>query len=276
MSSVQSIERAFSILEIIAGHVGGIGVSKIASDAGLPKSTVSRLLATLEGIGAVERFPNSTDFRLGAKVISMTFQVPYPRHLTVLARPYLEQLAETTGEGLHLCVPDGDKVRYVDQIKSRHTVQVVRDWTGIALPIHIISAGKLFLSGWDPAVLDEYLTRPLEQFTEKTVTDPEALRQQLLEIHNQGVAWVVDEFEIGMSAVGAPIYDEMERIIAAVIVYGPSYRFPPDGDRQLISSLLISTAKEISERIKRPIEGREFSMMPADHSIPTDSGRQEQ
>ncbi|HEX9923524.1 MAG TPA: helix-turn-helix domain-containing protein, partial [Anaerolineae bacterium] len=130
---VQSIKRAFAILQAVAEHPDGIGVTALADEVGLHKSTVSRLLSTLEGLEAVKRRPQAEGFAIGDGILALISQMPYPRQLMALVRPYLLELAEATGESVGLSVPDGDDVHYIDQVQSEHHVQV-RDWTGQRFP----------------------------------------------------------------------------------------------------------------------------------------------
>ena len=175
MSKIQSIERAFSILEAIATQPTGVGVTDIAAVVDLPKSTVSRILATLTAVNAVERLPNNAGFQLGQAIHELAFNIPYSQQLITIVRPHLQELADSTGEAVSFCLPDGELVHYVDQVQSQHQVQV-RNWTGSRFPMHALSAGKVFLAGWSEGMLDAYLKRPLAKQTPYTLTDPAALR----------------------------------------------------------------------------------------------------
>lgn len=248
MTTVQSIERAFSILEAVASYPNGLGVTDIARQVALPKSTVARLVATLESLDAVERLPDSEGFRLGPGILSMALQVPYRRHLIALTRPTLLSLAEATGEAVSLCLPDGHRVHYVDQVQSQHHIQV-RDWTGCRFPIHVVSPGKLFMAYWDTAVLNRYLSRPLERFTPGTITDADVLRQQMAQIRARGVVWTINEFEEGLAGVAAPIHDKTGQIVAALNIYGPTFRFPA-GNQAQITELITAAGRSISTRLQ--------------------------
>jgi DNA-binding IclR family transcriptional regulator len=238
MSSIQSIERAFSIIETVASKSDGLGMTQIANRVGLPKSTVSRILATLEQLGAVERLPEGEGFRLGSKMLKLAYQVPYGRHLDVLARPYLVELADATGESVSLCLPDGDQVLYKDQVQSRHHVQV-REWTGMRFPMHVVSPGKVFLAGWEAGALARYLERPLVQYTPKTVADPSGLKAQLAEVRKQGYWWAIEEFEEGLVGVSAPVNDHTGQTVAAFNIFGPAFRFPRNNDYKAVTDLLL-------------------------------------
>lgn len=248
MSNIQSIQRAFAILRAVAANPKGLGLTEIAHQVGLPISTVARLLATLEGEQAVERAPNRVGFRIGPGTISLVLQVPYHRHLTILARPCLLELAEATREAVGLCLLDGDKLHVVDLIRSPRRVQVA-DATGDRFPAYVTSPGKVLLAYLPEETLERYLAHPLESYTPKTVTDPKVLRQQLALIREQGYSWVFEELE-EIAGVSAPIRDDTGKVIAAVNLYGPAFRFPPEGQKEEITCLVIETGHKITARIR--------------------------
>lgn len=231
-------------MKVIATQSGGIGLTEVANQVDLPKSTVSRMLATLEEIDAVERLPGSDGFRIGQAVVSLALHVPYTQHLITIARPHLLKLAELTGEAVSLCLPDGDRAHYVDQVQSRHHIQV-RDWTGSRLAMHVVSPGKVFLAYWSAVALTGYLARPLEKYTAHTLTDPAALRQRLVQIREQGYDLTFEEFAEGLNAAAAPIFDKSGQVIAAINIYGPAFRFPPDGGQAEVIRWLLDASDKI-------------------------------
>lgn len=248
MSSIQSIKRAFAILRAVAANPKGLGITEIAHQVGLPISTVARLLATLEGLEVIERVPNRVGFRIGTETIALVLQVPYHRHLTILARSCLLELAETTREAVGLCLLDGDWMHVVDLIRSPRRVQVA-DVAGDRFPLYATSPGKVLLAHLSEEALERYLDRPLQPFTPKTVIDPNALRQQLALIREQGYAWAFEELD-EIAGVSAPIQDDTGKVVAAVNVYGPAFRFPPNGNDDEITRLVIETGHKITARIR--------------------------
>jgi len=248
MSSIQSVKRAFAILRAVAANPKGLGITEIAHQVGLPISTVARLLATLEGLEAIERVPNRVGFRIGAGTIALVLQVPYHRHLTILARPCLLKLAEITREAVGLSLLDGDSMVVVDMIRSQRRVQVA-DVAGDRFPLYATSPGKVLLAHLSEEALERYLARPLPPFTPKTVIDPNALRQQLALIREQGYAWAFEELD-EIAGVSAPIQDDTGKVVAAVNVYGPAFRFPPDGQTDEITCLVVEAGHKITARIR--------------------------
>lgn len=241
---IQSIGRAFSVLEVLARAPGG--VTDIASQLDLPKSTVSRILGTLEELDVVER--TNGHYRLGPAVSALAAGIAPSRNVIALARPHLEDLAEDLNEAAGLGLPDGFTVHYVDQVECRNPVQV-RDWTGSRIPMHVVSSGLVFLAAWPRADVEEYLARDLERLTPKTVTDPAQISSRLEAISADGFAWVYEEFAEGIDSVAAPVRDHSGAVIAAVHAHGPSYRFPPDGRADHVGLRVRDAADRITAQL---------------------------
>src|SRR5262245_51701925 len=143
VGSVQSVERAFAVLRCLAG--GPAGVTEIADRCDLPKSTVSRLLATMNEIDVVEQVGAGGDYRLGSVIVDLAGGMSPTAHLVTLARPHLADLSEDLGEATGLSVLDGRQVHYLDQVDGRHAVQV-HDWTGERVPAHLVPSGLVLLA----------------------------------------------------------------------------------------------------------------------------------
>ncbi|MEM7533011.1 MAG: IclR family transcriptional regulator [Chloroflexota bacterium] len=250
----QSIKRAFAILDVVAANQEGIGVSEIAAQIDVHKSTVSRMLATLEEVQAVERVSHWDGYRIGDGLVSMLAQLSYPRHLVTLARPYLQALADATSETINLSLPDGDMSYFVDQIDSQYHLSI-RDWTGYRIPLHATASGKIFLSHRTPEQIEAYLNRPLERYTDCTLAEPNALRSHLAEVRAQGYGWTHGEYEEQIIGVAAPVKGSNGQVIACINVCGPSFRFPPEDERDMgksddIVQLLLDITQQVQELIK--------------------------
>jgi DNA-binding IclR family transcriptional regulator len=242
---VQSLERAFAILDEVAQRPAG--VTAIADRVRLPKSTVARLLATLEDVDAVERFEGS-QWRIGPGVEALTAAASPERSLVSAARSHLVDLVAELGEDAGLGLPDGNEIHYVDQVESDNPVQV-RDWTGTRAPLHAVPSGLVLLAEWPADALEAYLAGELVPLTRRTVTDPGELRMRLAEVREHGYAWGLEEFAEGIDSVAAPIRDVRGNAIAAVHVHGPSYRFPAPRSEARVAAAVRAAAREISERL---------------------------
>ncbi|MFM7717966.1 MAG: IclR family transcriptional regulator, partial [Actinomycetota bacterium] len=216
---VQSVERAFRVLAQVAR--GRSGVTEIAEALGLPKSTVARMLASLESIGAIER--DGDRYRVGAQLASIAATVSREQDLVELARPDLLALVADLGEDVGVGLPDGPRVHYVAQESAANDVRV-RNWTGTRAPLHTTSSGLVLLAARPDDEIDAYLARPLERLTERTVTDPAAIRERVADIRRRGYAWVREEFADGISSVAAPVRSG-DAVVAAVHAHGPAFRF---------------------------------------------------
>jgi DNA-binding IclR family transcriptional regulator len=248
VSRVQSIERAFAVLGALAD--GPIGVTEVAERARLPKSTAARLLASLTREGVVEQVPGDTRYRLGARLGTLAAGMLPTRSLASLARPSLADLAASVGEAAGLSVPDGDMVHYVEQVDTPNPVSV-RDWTGSRIPMHAVSSGQVLLAFRPSAVVDRYLERPVERFTDLTIVDPDALRERLRDVRRDGYAWAREEFDRGISSVAAPIADASGEVVAAVHLHGPSYRFPAAGAETAIAERVVAAAAHIASSLRQ-------------------------
>ncbi|MEM7343640.1 MAG: IclR family transcriptional regulator [Chloroflexota bacterium] len=246
--TIQSLERAFSILKTIDASSTAIRPAEIAEHIDLPRTTVIRMLGTLEALGAVTRAEDGRNFLIGPTIQAMAQSKPKHRILKQIARPYLEGLANSTGETVYLCTQSHDQVYYLDQIDSRHHI-LLRNWVGSYFPLHTTAAGKLFLAFLPDEELTAYLTPPLEALTDKTVTNPAAIRHYVAEIRQDGCAWTNEQTEEGLIGVAAPIYQGVGQLVAAVSLGGPAFRFPPKGKDQAMAQQVIKTAQKISQKL---------------------------
>ena len=244
---VQSVERAFAILDAVAKRPAG--VTALADRLDLPKSTVARLLGSLEELGAVERLDGKR-WRVGPSVEAFARTVPPERRLAPLARPVLTELVRSLGEDAGLGLPDGYDVLYVDQVECDHPVQV-RDWTGTRAPMHAVPSGLVLMADWPPDAVDAYVARGLPALTSRTVVDPDQLRVRLEGVRTAGYAWGLQEFAEGIDSVAAPIRDAKGNAVAAIHVHGPAYRFPPRGKEDRVAREVVDAAAAIGRHLAR-------------------------
>ena len=247
MAHVESVARALKIIEALAKSPAGL--SDIARTVDLPKSTVARLLSTLEEVEAVERDEEDNRlFRLGPMVQRLSTAAGGPAQLAGFARPYLEELTEVTGEAAGVSIPDGYEVHYIDQTHAEHPVQV-RDWTGELIPMHVVPSGLAIMAYWPEQETDRFLGRELKQLTPNTVTDPDAIRDRLQSIRSDGYVWVHEEFVEGINSVAAPVLESNGLVTGAIHVHGPAYRFPGDDTEKGIGEQVADAAGRLSEAL---------------------------
>jgi DNA-binding IclR family transcriptional regulator len=248
MATVQAVERALAILMKLGDCPQGMGAADLAREVDLPRPTVIRLLNTMEQSQAVERLAEDGRYRLGEGILSLATAVSFSRQLVWLARPFLQELAQQTGETVYLSVPDGYQSHYIEQINSQYHIQPI-DWVGSRAPLHLVADGKVFLATWPDEDLVRYWARPLASYAPKSMTDPERLRNQLTRVRQQGFAQTRDEFEEGLVAFAAPVSNGEGKMITAVTIGGPAYRFSPEQDEEF-ASRVIETAAAISAVIQ--------------------------
>lgn len=244
---VQSLERAFAILGAVADRPAG--VTALSERLDLPKSTVARLLSSLEALGAVERLDRRR-WRVGPGIEALAGSAPLERSLVSLARPELQRLVASLGEDAGFGLPDGHDIHYVVQVECDHPVQI-RDWTGTRAPLHAVPSGLVLLADWPGDAIAAYVASGLAALTPQTVVDPEQLRARLEDVRRSGYAWGLEEYAEGINSVAAPVRDPRGHAIAAIHVHGPAYRFPARGREEHTTDDVAAAAAAVSRLLAR-------------------------
>lgn len=246
-TTVQSVGRALSILELLADGPYELGVTELGRRLGVHKATAYRLVSTLAERGLVERNPATDKYRLGFGMIHLAGAAMARLDMVQQARPILEELAERTRETVNLAVLDGDRVMHIDQIAGTRSVVTV-SWVGRRTPYHCTSNGKVLLAFLGEAERERLLAAPLEPLTPNTIVDPEVLRAQLAEARARGYAHTIEELEEGLNAVAAPVRRADGEVVAAVSVAGPAFRMRPS-ELPRIARMTVDSARAISGRM---------------------------
>lgn len=242
---VQSVDRALTILEIIADAGADVGVTDIAGRLGIHKSTVSRLIATLESHSLVQAGERG-GYRLGLGLLGLAASAAFSLDLVKLAQPALRELSRATGETANLAVLVDDAALYLDQVSGTSTLQA-HSWVGQRIPLHATSNGKVLLAFSDPELLDRISSRQLASHTATTLVDPGALRREIEQVHAQGWAVAVDELEPGLAAIAAPIHGFRAELVGSLSISGPSFRMEPILTR--LTEQVIAAAGTVSRSI---------------------------
>src|SRR6476660_5578289 len=233
---VQSVDRALAVLEILARD-GHAGVSDIAEEMGIHKSTVSRLLGSLVSREMVHQNSERGKYQLGFGILGLASSIPGRLSLVHEARSILENLADEYKETVNLAVLRSNYAVNVDQAMGPSTLATY-DWVGSLTPLHATSSGKVLLAALSTDERNQiYKKVGLTSRTSRTVTDRSALENELLSVARDGYAMVHEEFEIGLTAVAAPVYNHVGTVIAAVSISGPSCRCDPENTPGLIEGL---------------------------------------
>jgi DNA-binding IclR family transcriptional regulator len=244
---IQSVQRAAALLKAFDGDASELGVTDLSRRVGLHKSTVSRLLATLEHAGLVERVPGAEKYRLGFELLRLAGQVTHFGDLREAARPVLAELAEQTSETVHLAVLDGNEVINVEQVEAPHMLREA-SWIGRRTPLHCVANGKALLAWLPEARAAQIYAAPLTRYTERTIVDPRTLRRQMAVVRQRGYAVALGEIEAGLNAVAAAVRGRDGMPLAAISVSGPAYRVTPERIESL-GALVAAAAATIAGRM---------------------------
>lgn len=242
-TSVQSVDRAISVLEFLSRRGWG-GVTEVANELDIHKSTAYRLLTTLRDRGLVEQNAATEKYRLGFGLVLLASSVTADLDILRCARPVSERLSEETQETVTVAVLEDDDAVVIHQNISRSSALNV-DWTGRHTPLHATAAGKVFLGHMPDDQRRRILRRRLERFTENTIVDAATLNEQLREVQARGYGYTVEELEVGLNAVGAPIRCSEGAVVGAVSVSGPVFRLPEESLPE-VARLVMDAAAEVS------------------------------
>jgi len=244
---VQSVDRAISVLEILARR-GEAGVSEVASEIDVHKSTAFRLLGALEERGLVEQAVDRGKYRLGFGLIPLAGAVSDRLDVTQQGRAICHRLAQEMGETVNVAVLQEHWAVNVDQARGPSTVGS-HNWIGRLTPLHCTSSGKILLAHLSVEHRAALLAASgMQRLTAVTVTAAADLDEELAGVRRDGYALAVEEYEMGLNAVAAPILDRAGEVIAAVSVSGPAYRLTDEHLATLVEPLMAGAA-EISKKM---------------------------
>ena len=243
---VQSVDRALTVLEILAKR-GVAGVTEIAVELGVHKSTASRLVAVLESRGFVEQLADRGKYRLGFGIVRLAGALTVQRDLAHESRAACQALAADVGETVNVAILDGDRVINISEVRGAGAI-AVHNWVGQSTPPHATSSGKVLLASLSQVDLGALLGDRLVRYTEHTLHDVAALDRELVRVREQGWAAAVEEYEVGLNALAAPVRDHEDVVVAAVSVSGPSYRLSPQSFPR-VSARLVQATRDVSRRL---------------------------
>ena len=270
--AIQTVTNALRMLEVFHTE-SEMGVSDLARRLGLHKNNAFRLLATLELAGYVQQTPSTELYHLGPRCLELGHAFARSHSLMSQARPVLEELAQQTGETVHLGVLRDDEVVHLDGVLPDQLV-LTGLRVGTRLPAHCTALGKVLLAGSIsdqglPASAGGVLTGKgaesaiggrlamgegdLDRYTESTLVDTAKLADELRGIALQGYAPDLEEYAPGLRCVAAPVRDASARVIAALSLSGPSLRLSDEilhGER---ARAVTSAATRLSRKLGSPI-----------------------
>ena len=250
--TVQSVERALFMLEVMAQVGVPITITELAQKTKLTLGTAHRLLNTMLHRGFVEQSIENSKYRLGIKIFQIGTTASYFKDLRTVARPVMEELQQKYNETVNLATLDGSEVVYVDQVESTNIV-VVRMFAraGNRGPAHCTGSGKVLLAGLSNEQLDQIISKmTLDKFTNETITDEEMLKKELSRVRLEGYALDLGERDEGVRCVAAPIKNYDGKVAAAISISGPSNRITTS----YIKNELVDVIKEAAGRVSQQLE----------------------
>jgi DNA-binding IclR family transcriptional regulator len=245
---VQTLDRALKIIELLALHSEGFGVTEIGQRVGLHKSTVHRLLSHLVAQGYIEKDEKGAVYTLGLKFIELASLRLNQVELKTEAGPYLRRLAAQLDQPIHLAILSDTDAVYIEKIEPLAHLRMYSQ-IGKRIPVYCSSLGKCLVSELDPADLDALAERlSYQAFTPTTVTGKAAFLAEVATTRERG--WSLDdaEHEPGIRCIGAPVRDFTGKIVAAISASGTTGMINEANDSR-ISGLVVETAKAISRRL---------------------------
>jgi DNA-binding IclR family transcriptional regulator len=233
--NVGSVARATALLEELRDSETGLGVNELARRIDVNASTASRLLATLESVGMVER-DGQGPYRLGVALVTLGERVLSRLDLGTLARPVLVELMERAGETATLSLPGEHEAITVDSVPSRSSV-VSMARLGRPSILHATAVGKVMLAfGGGPLPP----ARDLRALTDRTITDRAALAEEIAKVRERGYGTVFGEREVDVNAIAAPVWGRAGALAAILGIQGPATRL--EDPTVLLEPLLEGTA----------------------------------
>ena len=245
-SAVQSVDRAVSILEMLAAR-GDLGITEIAEELEVHKSTASRLVASLQSRHLLEQQGERGKYALSYGIVRLAAATTGRLDVARLGQPICRRLAESLGETVNVAVSDGEVAITVAQEDGAAAI-TSQNWVGRWTPLHATSAGKVLLAWMGEDERRPVLRRALRRYTDDTIVENAALRAELARVLDEGHARSFEELEVGMHAVAVPVFSGDGTVGAALSATGPSYRLPRRRARAVVADLREGAA-ELSAKL---------------------------
>lgn len=237
-----AIEKTLEILLAFTPHNQEMGTSEISQKLAFHKATTSRILLTLTEYGFLRQNPHTKKFALGQAVheLGLALTDSLSNNFVQIAKPYVNALRDTLDETITLELWSGNSTVMAYIAENTRPVRVAGR-VGDRLPFHAAAGAKSILAFAEPTLLESLLEQELERFTPTTVTDPYVFKEQLAEFRERGFAIDYEEIDVGICAVGAPIFNHQNRPIAAAVVVTPTQRLFDSPDSKTIMALKQTT-----------------------------------
>jgi DNA-binding IclR family transcriptional regulator len=247
-SPATAVERALNILEAASQRREGLTNSEISRRLGIPKSSASYILRTLERRGYLRRDPESNRYRLGLKLLSLGGETQAGLDIAEIALPHMRALVDRLGMTCHLAVVDQNEAVYIEKVEAPGFFKV-NTWVGRRMFLHSTSVGKALLA-WMPKADREALLHncDFKRRTPKTITSLSRLLTELEHVHEQGYAIDDEENSLGARCFGAPVFDALGNVVAAMGVSGTLTQMDA-AKMPRVAEALKETARRVSRQL---------------------------
>ena len=244
---VKSLYKALKLLDYFDPAHPERGISELAGQSGLLKSSVHNIMSTFQKCGFIEKNTKTGKYRLGLKILVLSNVLSQTDDLRQIVKPYMDKLAQETRETVFLATPYEGEIVYVETAFPRENVSA-RSVKGVVAPMYCTSIGKAIMAFEPEERIREIIEKGLAPFTPNTITDPGRFREELERTRERGYAIDDMEHEYGIKCVGVPIRNSGGAVVAAISLTGPSLRFT--GDKIVeYAARLEAAAQEIGRRI---------------------------
>ena len=221
---VQSLGRAFAILEEVARHRDGIGLADLSKQVGLHNSTTFHLAKTMVSLGYIRQERDTKRYRVGRPLFALAASALDEIEMVNLATPIMEDLSRETGESSHFAVRMGDAVVVIARTSGPGAFQLT-DRVGVVRPAHCTALGKIILAALRPDQLKRFLERvELKPSTKKSITEPAVLLREIAEVRRSAIAFDDGEFNPEVRCVAVAVYNFTGDVIGALGISGPVWR----------------------------------------------------
>ena len=232
-----AVERALTMLEVVAQASDGLSNAEISRKLNIPKSSASYILRTLETQGYLGRDADSGKYRVGLKILSLSRGALGGLDVRGVAVPIMRRLMQHTGLTCHLAVLDGSDAVYIEKVEPEGFIRM-DTWVGRRMRVHATSVGKAMVAHISQGQLEQILLKSgMEKRTPKTITTLPRLLKDLEKVRTQGYAVDDEENNLGARCLGAPIFDERGSILASLGLSGTTQQVSPHTIPRIVEAL---------------------------------------
>lgn len=247
--TIASVIKAIEVIEYIANSERELGVTEISNGLNYGVSATYHMLNTLKECNIITQDERTKKFKLGLKLWQIGMLAYEQNPISRILKPYLRKLKDLTGETANLTIMDGNEIVYIAQEESDRLVKMFTT-KGAKAPLHCTAAGKILLA-YKPEELQKQIIDKIEldKFTNYTITNKRDLIGEIEEIKEKGYGFDNEERELGVSCIGAPIFDLNDEAIACITISGPTSRFNEENKNKWVN-IVVNISKEATEYLK--------------------------